>query len=453
MSPTKSLFRTIHLWLGLGTGLIIVFVCLTGCVLAFEQELEHAWHRERYFVSAATTPRLPLAQLAAAVQAAKPKAKISGFKLYADPTRTVEINLAGGEKGGKGERSGEGRPGPERGPAESRTARAGEAPGAATQAGEAPGAVVAARPARAGQPGAGPGKGGPEKGGKGKSEGGGPRLFLNPYTAAITGELNPRDNFFKTVEMLHRGLVAGPVGKLVMGVSATIFLFILGTGLVLWWPTARKALRPRLTVKWGSSWKRLNHDFHISLGFYASLFLFIMALTGVGMSFDWVGTGINKLTNSPLKRPEPPTSAAPAVAGAAPFAADAVLALARQQAPDAETYTLQLPKEPTGSIRVAVLRPGAITENATDEVYLDQFSGQVIGSQTYAQRPVGQRIRGLFKPVHTGAIFGWPSKLLALVIGLLGATFPITGTIMWLNRRRKSQRQQARPLVAISPAG
>ncbi|MCI1186316.1 PepSY domain-containing protein [Hymenobacter sp. DH14] len=427
MSPTKSFIRTIHLWLGLGTGLLIVFVCLTGSILAFEQELEHAWHPARYFVQPATTPRLQLAQLASAVQARKPKAKISSFKLYADPTRTVEISLAGNDKGGKGgERGGPGRMGQERGP-------------------------DASRLPRAGRQNENSGKGGPERGGKPKGEGGGPRVFVNPYTAAITGELNPRDNFFKTVEQLHRGLVAGPVGKLVMGVNATIFLFILGTGLVLWWPTARKALKPRLTVKWGSGWKRLNHDFHISLGFYASLFLFIMALTGVGMSFDWVGAGINKLTHSPLKRPEPPTSAAPA-AGTAPLAADAVLALARQQAPDAETYTLQMPKEPTGSIRVAVLRPGAITENATDEAYFDQFSGRLISSQTYAQRPVGQRIRGLFKPVHTGAIFGWPTKLLALVIGLLGATFPITGTIMWLNRRRKKQGKHspARPIIATS---
>ncbi|WP_216690739.1 PepSY-associated TM helix domain-containing protein [Hymenobacter siberiensis] len=394
-----------HRWLGLGNSLIIVFVCLTGSVLAFEQEIEQAWHPARYFVASATMPRLPLAQLAEAVKASKPEAKIGGFKLYADPARTVEVSLAGGDKEGKGD------------------ARSG-----------------AGRMVGGGRPDAGPGKGGKgDKGGKG--EGGGPRIFVNPYTAAITGELNPRDNFFKTVEQLHRGLVAGKTGKLVMGVNSVVFLFILSTGLVLWWPTARKALMPRLKVKWGSGWKRLNHDFHISLGFYAAVFLFIMALTGIDMSFDWVGAGINKLTHSPLKRPEPPTSAAPVVAGTAPFAADAVLALACQQAPDAESYSVQMPKEPTGSIRVAILRPGAITENATDEVYLDQYSGHVISSQPYVQRPVGQRIRGLFKPVHTGAIGGLPTKILAFAIGLLGATFPITGTIMWWNRRRKSQRK------------
>ena len=402
MSPTKSLIRTVHLWLGLGSGLIIVFVCLTGSVLAFELELEHAWHPARYFVPPVTTPRLSLAQLAEAVKANRPKAKISSFKLYADPARTVEISLAGGGKSGGG---------------------------------------GAAGFAAASSQGRETGKSSREKGSEGK--GGGPRVFVNPYTAVITGELNPRDNFFKTVEQLHRGLVAGSVGKLVMGVSALVFLFILGTGLVLWWPTVRKAFKPRLKVKWGSGWKRLNHDFHISLGFYASFFLFIMALTGVGMSFDWVGQGISKLTRSPLKWPAPPRSAAPAAGvPAAALAPDAVLALARQQAPNAETYTLQLPREPTGSIRVVVLLPGAITENATDEVSLDQYSGRVIGGQTYAQRPLGQRIRGLFKPVHTGAIFGWPTKLLALVISLLGATFPITGTIMWLNRTRNQRRKQ-----------
>jgi uncharacterized iron-regulated membrane protein len=427
MSPTKTLIRNIHLYLGLASGLIIVFVCLTGSILAFEKEIEQTWHSERYFVAPATTPRLSLAQLAEAVRAYKPKGKIGGVKVYADPARTVEISLAGGP-GGKGGAGGKG-------------GRMGEGQG------------NAAPNARGAKQGSGPGGAGGEKGGKGKGgDGGGPRVFVNPYTAAITGEMNPRESFFHTVEQLHRGLVAGKIGKLVMGVSASIFLFILGTGLVLWWPAARKAFTPRLKVKWGSGWKRLNHDFHIVLGFYASVFLFVIALTGVGMSFDWVGQGINKLTHSPLKRPEPPVSVAPAVAGAAPFAADAVLALARQQAPDAESYTLQIPKEPTGSIRVAVLRPGAITENAADEVYLDQYSGKVISSQTYAQRPVGQRIRGLFKPVHTGAIFGLPTKILALIISLLGATFPITGTIMWLNRIRKNRRKQHPVLRESIPA-
>ncbi|AWM33718.1 PepSY-associated TM helix domain-containing protein [Hymenobacter nivis] len=422
----KVFFRRIHLYLGLASGLFLVMVCLTGSLLVFEQELEHLWHPARYYVAAAGAPRLLLAQLTAAVQAAKPKAQVSSFKIYADPTRTVEVNLAGGggENGGKGAGSG---------------AAAGQGPRGGQEQGE--GRAEGRNPAEAQGPksGAPTGPGGPSgRGGKGHNNG--PRLFVNPYTGAITGEVKTQDSFFHFVEQIHRGLVAGRVGKLVMGINAIIFLFILGTGIVLWWSSARKALTARLTVKWGSSWKRLNHDFHIVLGFYTSVFLFIMAITGVGMSFDWVGNTINTLTHSPRQRPEPPTSTVPAETGAT-FGADAALAAARRQAPGALTYAVQLPKEPTGSLQVGILRPGALTERATDDVYFDQYSGRVLRQAPYAQQPLGLRIQGLLKPVHTGAIFGWPTKVLAFIIVLLGATFPVSGTLLWLNRTRKSKKK------------
>lgn len=397
MASLKSVLRTAHRWLGLGSGLLIVFVCLTGSLLAFEQELEQAGHPARYFVTPTAAP-LPLARLVAAVRAHQPQARITGLKVYADPARTVEVSLAGGP--------GQGRPG-------------------------------AGRPAGKGQ----------DKGAGKDKDGGGPRLYLNPYTAVITGEVNPRDTFFHTVEQLHRGLVAGKTGKLVMGVNASILLFMLSTGLVLWWPATRRALGQRLRVQRGSSRKRLTYDLHVVLGFYTALFLLIMALTGVGMSFDWVGQGINQLTHSPLKRPEPPLSARPA-SGTAALQPEAALTVARREVSEAAFYQLQWPKEPTGSIRVTTLRPGRTPENATDELYLDQYSGRVIGRQSYEQRSVGQRIRGLFKPVHTGAVFGWPTKALSLVVSLLGATFPVTGTLLWLNRRRKT-RPKARHLQAV----
>ncbi|MGI4863409.1 MAG: PepSY domain-containing protein [Janthinobacterium lividum] len=493
----KIFFRRIHLYLGLVSGLFLVVVCLTGSILVFEDELENVFHHERYFVEAAATPRLSLAQLTDAIRATKPKAKINGLKVYADPTRSVEVSMAGsgrpggqggpGGQGSQGEQRGEGRreqhpegqaDGSQRGEGreqagnreggrrgdEARTPRAeGQGEGAAMSAprGERQGegrGESAGEGQREQRPEGEARQGGDQAGGRGNmggpgGKGGrggdrGPTLFVNPYTGAVLGEFNQQQSFFHFIEQIHRGLVAGRVGKLVMGINSIIFLFILGTGIVLWWPAARNALTQRLKIKWGSSWKRLNHDFHIVLGFYASVFLFIMALTGAGMSFDWVGKTINTLTHSPQQRPEPPTSAA-AEPGTANFGADAALALARQQTPDAESYAMQLPRERTGSIQVSALRPGAITERATDDVYLDQYSGQVLRQQAYAEKPVGQRIRGLFKPIHTGAIFGWLTKIIAFIFVLLGATFPITGTILWLNRTRKNKKK-GQPRVAMA---
>lgn len=431
----KVFFRRIHLYLGLASGLFLLIVCLTGTILVFEDELEHAFHAERYTVAAAG-PRLPLAQLAAAVRAAKPKANISSFKVYADPTRSVEISLAGAGRPGegpgspRGEGRGAGMPGGKRSPGSER-------PG--EMRGREPGSQGGDMRSAGGSRGAGQAAGGP--GGKGgPGGGGGPRLYVNPYTGAILGEMNPRESFFHFVEQIHRGLVAGRVGKTVMGINSILFVFILLTGLVLWWPATRNALAQRLQVKWGSSWKRLNHDFHIVLGFYTSLFLLVVALTGVGMSFDFVGKAINSLTHSPQQRPEPPTSATPAP-GAQALGADAALAAARQQAPSAESYAVQLPRDPSGSIQVSTLQAGALTERSTDDVYLDQYSGRVLKQQAYAAKPLGQRIRGLFKPIHTGAIFGWPTKVLAFMVVVLGFTFPITGTLLWWNRTRKAKKQ------------
>ncbi|NVO85810.1 PepSY-associated TM helix domain-containing protein [Hymenobacter terrestris] len=419
----KTFFRNIHLYLSLASGLVIALVSLTGGLLVFEKELTQAWHSERYFVAppAASSPRLPLSQLTAAVQTAKPGASITGLKVYADPTRTVEFSLAGAPEGGKEAAAGAPHP------VENKAAEA----AANGKAGKADGKKI-------------------EKGG-----GRGPTLFVNPYTAAVTGELNYRDTFFYTVMALHRGMVGGDIGKLIVGVSTVMFLFIIGTGLVLWWPASRKALRQRLNVKWDGSWKRLNHDLHVVLGFYAALLLFVFAFTGLAWSFEWFNKGIYAVTNSSMERPEPPVSAVPLAlaapevsAAAAGLSPDAALARARQLAPQSVFYSLQLPKDSTASFKLATLRADATTDNMTDEVYLDQYSGEVVGAQTYEQRNLGQRVRGLFKPVHTGAIWGWPGKVVSLVACLLGFTFPITGTIMWLNRLKKNRKKTAKQLVA-----
>ena len=410
----KILFRNVHLYLSLAAGLVIAVLCFTGAVLVFEHELEEAFHPERYHVANTGSRRLPLQKLVGAVQAAKPQGTITGVKVYADPTRTMEVSLAGDRPaGGPG---GEHR---ERGRAEQR------------------GGSQAATPA---------GKPQAAKGGKGGGGRGGPTLFVNPYTAQVISEYSYRDSFFFTMFALHRGMVAGAVGKLIVGVSTLFFLFIIGTGLVLWWPASNKVIKQRLTVKWDASWKRLNHDLHLVLGFYASLFLFVFAFTGLAWSFEWFNKGIFTLTNSEMQGPEPPQSAA---GGGARLSFDAAYAVARQQVPGAYSYAISLPQEPTEAARINTTGPAAAYEGATDELYLDQYTGQPLGKLAFQDRNLGQRVRRTFKPVHTGAIFGLPSKIIALVVCLLGVTFPITGVIMWLNRLKK-EKKRARPVATIA---
>lgn len=431
----KIFFRNIHLYLSLIAGLVIAVVCFTGAVLVFEKELEQAMHPERYFVTPASTPRLPVEQLVAAVQAkAGPKAKVAGVKIYADPARTVEISLAGGPGGPGGK---EGREG---------GMRRGEG-GGEPREGRAQQAGNGERGGREGQEGkGGPGeKGG--KGGKGGGEGGrGPQFFVNPYTGAVVGPYVYRDSFFFTMMALHRGMVGGPVGKLIVGVSTLLFLFIIGTGIVLWWPASNKILKQRLTVKWDASFKRLNHDLHIVLGFYSALFLFIFAFTGLAWSFEWFNNGIFALTGSDPKGPEAPKSEV--VLSGRELGFDQAYTVARQQVPGALSYAISLPKDSAEAVRVMTTTATAAYEGATDELYLDQYTGRPLGKLDFQDRNLGQRVRRTFKPVHTGAIYGTPSKVIALIVCVLGVTFPVTGVIMWLNRLKKEKKKTSKKRVA-----
>ena len=384
----KVFFRRIHLYLGLAAGLVILIACLTGAILVFEKDLQMAFNKDRYYVSHAGN-KLSADSLVSKVKLAFAGAKINNVKVYGNHERSAEINIT---------------------PAAKKETNA---------TNSQPLAKKQSPPER--QPGY--------------------TIFINPYTGDILDKYNYRETGFYTVFALHRWLLGGQnsIGKLIVGVSTLIFLFIILTGIILWWPKTKKILQKRLTLKWSAGWKRINHDLHIVLGFYSSILLFIFAFTGLAWSFEWFNKGIYKVTNSSMKPPPPPASTYLAHANTISF--DQALVTAYEHAADAEYYNVSVPKDSVGTVNVSVLKNNSVHESATDMLYLDQYSGKLLSKMDFADRNLGARVRSTFKPVHTGSIWGMPSKIVAFIVCLLGASFPITGTIMWINRTRKKKKR------------
>ena len=50
----------------------------------------------------------------------------------------------------------------------------------------------------------------------------------------------PPQFIFLSMFSLHRWLLIGDTGKLITGISTSVFLFILITGIILWWPRIRR---------------------------------------------------------------------------------------------------------------------------------------------------------------------------------------------------------------------
>ena len=126
-------------------------------------------------------------------------------------------------------------------------------------------------------------------------------LFVDPYTGEVLGKYE-RSPFFLTMFKLHRWLLDSMkpgsdifVGKLVVGISTLIFVFILISGIVIWWPRTRKALVNSLKISTGKGLKRFWYDLHVAGGMYILLFLLVMALTGLTWSFSWYRTGFYRL--------------------------------------------------------------------------------------------------------------------------------------------------------------
>lgn len=376
----KVFFRRIHLYLGLAAGLVIMVTCFTGAVLVFEPELQMLLHKERYIV-AVGQERKTLAELKLSVKAKLPGAKIGSIKSYNNPERTVEASYSMPEPQKRGKE-----------------------------------------------------KSGSEK----KPEGVGKKTaFINPYTAEVIELYNYGDSFFYDMMSVHRWLLKGPAGKMIVGISTLVFLFILITGIILWWPKTKNILSQRLSLRWNAGWKRMNHDLHLVLGFYSALFLFVFAFTGLAWSFEWFNKGIYKVTKSPMQGAKPPVIAFQADKDLVGF--DAVLTTVKAADPSAIFYMINAPKDSTAPYAVTVLRNNATHESATDNYFVDRYTPALAGVVKWEDRNLGQRVRATFKPIHISSINGLPSKIIGLIVCLLGTSFPITGVIMWLNRTRKKK--------------
>lgn len=404
----KNFFRDIHLYLGLAAGLVIAIICFTGATLVFEKEWQQSIYPERYKVEAGTN-RASLDKMVAVVAEKVPGAKVSGVKVFADPTRTVEISYQDPKDKKKGSEKREGK-----------------------------------------NDEAGSEKGAGGKGKKDKKEGGEKEpnntAFMNPYTGELISLYSHKNSFFFTMFSLHRWLLAGEVGKVITGVSTFVFLFILITGIILWWPKNQKILKQRLTLKWDGGWKRVNHDLHIVLGFYTAIFLFAFAFTGLAWSFKWFNDAIYVVTNSENKKPEPPKSAL--ADNEKTIAFDQVFAAVKSQNPQAEFYNLNKPKEADGAFTVMVKPVNAVHEKATDQYFFDQYSGKLLEAKLYANKNLGQKVRATFYPVHVGSIGGLPGRIVAFLSCIAGVTFPISGIILWLNRLRKKDKKKNKKKTA-----
>lgn len=126
-------------------------------------------------------------------------------------------------------------------------------------------------------------------------------VYVDQYTGKIKGKYE-RAPFFMTMFRLHRWLLDsmkpnGGIfwGKMIVGTATLMFVFVLISGIVIWWPRTKKALKNSLKIVAGKGWRRFWYDLHVAGGMYTLAFLLVMALTGLTWSFSWYRIGFYKV--------------------------------------------------------------------------------------------------------------------------------------------------------------
>lgn len=282
--------------------------------------------------------------------------------------------------------------------------------------------------------------------------------FIDPYTAEITGIDNGQGFFMQTMR-LHRWLLdtykrdgSFSWGKTLVGYSTLVFVFILISGLAIWFTRNKKVLKNRLKIKAGKGWFRFFHDLHVAGGFYSTLLLLALALTGLTWSFDWYRDafyavfgveapppGLQKLApveTFPVKRGEagnviPQEGKQRKRTDYTQWAT--VLADLQQRYPEYNAITLQ-----NGSATVSTARYG--NTRASDRYTFDPATGQITDVQLYQGLPPSGNIRGWIYSVHAGTWGGTVTKILSCLVSFLGVVFVITGYYFWFRKILKGKR-------------
>ena len=287
-------------------------------------------------------------------------------------------------------------------------------------------------------------------------------MYVDQYTGEITGKYE-RAPFFNFMFRMHRWLLDsmkqdGGIfwGKMIVGTSTLMFVFVLISGVVVWWPRTRKALKNSLKIVANKGWRRFWYDLHVAGGMYALVFLLAMARTGVTWSFQWYRTGFyktfgvevqpsmghgNAAANATAKggkrdgKPEGREGR-----GAHRYSPYTNWQQVYEQLAEANPDYKQISVS-DGSASVAVPRFG--NQRGTDRYKFNPRNGEITETTLYKDLDNSGKIRGWIYSVHVGSWGGMLTRILTFVAALIGASLPLTGYYLWI--RKKIKRRPASP--------
>ena len=275
---------------------------------------------------------------------------------------------------------------------------------------------------------------------------GGNFVCANAYTGQLTGPSAPRLRvFYKAVRNLHTALTlqngAAPTGSSIVDACNLGFVFLTLSGLVLWWPAnwRWRALRNSVAVRLDVRGKARDWNWHNALGFWGFIPLFIMAGSGIVLSYKTADDSVRSFARKHVFTQAQPPLTYPAPAAVTPAARERpdwrkILAAAQQAVPSWRSMSVPWNgnKQPLVSIQITPGQDGEAMRSIT--LTLDKASATVVKIQRWENNEAGLRARLIMRLSHSGELGGLPGQTLAALGCLAGIVLVYTGFALSVRR-------------------
>jgi|26BtaG_2_1085354.scaffolds.fasta_scaffold17733_2 uncharacterized iron-regulated membrane protein len=272
----------------------------------------------------------------------------------------------------------------------------------------------------------------------------GTTFYVDPYTGDyMQTKKSSLDDFFMWNFRMHRWLLLDSViGRPIVGIATIIFFILSLSGVVLWFPKKLKwkNMKSGFKIKTSANWKRINHDLHNTLGFYACIVLVIMTLTGLFWSFEWYReAGSAVLGTKVFNRGGGPSfTSNENITDADEASIASIYNISSEELNYEGTTTISFPSEREQVYKVRKTNDNGWSPVTSDQLEIDR-DGTVLNKEIFSEKPLNVQVASLIKPIHTGEIFGTFSKIIYFLACLIATTLPITGTLIWLNKMKKKK--------------
>ena len=304
----------------------------------------------------------------------------------------------------------------------------------------------------------------------------GPRTFyLDAYSGRVLGEARQGvRQFMSDVRAWHRWLAyedeSRPTARAITGWSNVAFLFIVVSGLYLWFPRrwTWQRLRPVVMFTRGARGKARDFNWHNVIGAWCVVPLFIVVISAVPISFPWGNDLVYRAMGEeppPARRGGPPREGtARDVAGVPPaglVGLNGLLTRAAQQDRGWQTINVRIPDSSRAPVAFAIDRGDGGQPQLRSTLTLDR-AGAVVNYETFSSQTPGRRLRSLMRFAHTGEVLGLPGQTIAglatggsVVLVWTGIALALRRGRAWIGRRARAAagspaRPQPEPSVSIA---